>query len=184
MRTPKEFVLIQTAVLIIAVAIYAGIKLLPVVDKTSVNKRESSFVARVVDGDTLRLSDGRKVRLIGVDTPEVHYSEKLLRDSKRTHKDVDVIRSLGRRSADFTRRLCEGKAIKIEKDITKLDRYGRILGYVYLEDGIFVNAEIIKEGYGQVMTIPPNVKYSEYFYNLQREARNKRIGLWADTDVM
>lgn len=185
MRIKKELKLIQMAALVAVVVLYAGLRPLPFTGKAAVSvKNETGRVERVVDGDTLKLSDGRRVRLIGVDTPELHYSEKLLRDSKKTRKDIGVIQSMGRRAADFTKRLCEGRAVRIETDVTKTDRYGRTLAYLYLDDGTFINARIISEGYGQVMTIPPNVKHAEDFLKLRREAMEKRKGLWADTDTM
>lgn len=183
MRITKELKLIQLVVLSVAVLFYAGLKFLPATAKP-IAKNETAFVARVVDGDTLKLSDGRKVRLIGVDTPELHYSEKLVRDSRRTNKDMKEIQAMGKKAADFTRRLCEGKAVKVETDIRKTDRYGRTLAYIYLEDGTFVNARIVEEGYGQVLTIPPDVKYADLFIKLQRVARDGRRGLWAITDEM
>ncbi len=73
--------------------------------------------------------------------------------------------------------------MRLEFDVEKRDRYGRTLAYVYLEDGTFVNAKILEEGYGQVMTIPPNVKYSDHFLKLQREARAGNKGLWRLTDT-
>ena len=185
MKIRKELKLIQAVVLAAAVIIYAGSKLIHIPGGAhAASKSETVFVARAVDGDTLKLSDGRRVRLIGVDTPELHYSDKLLRDSKRTRKDIKAIQAMGERAADFTKRLCEGKAVRIESDVRKSDKYGRLLAYLYLEDGTFINAKILEEGYGQVMTIPPNVKYADYFLKLQRQARESRKGLWDDTDNM
>ena len=185
MKIRKELKLIQIIVLTVAVAFYAGSKFLSAAGKPGIAaKSEVAFVQRAVDGDTLKLSDGRRVRLIGVDTPELHYSEKLLRDSKRTRKDIREIQELGAKAADFTRKLCEGKSVKIETDVRKLDKYGRLLAYIYLEDGTFVNAKILEEGYGQVMTIPPDVKYADYFLKLERKARESGKGLWAGTDNM
>lgn len=178
----KEFKVIQAAAIIIAAVIFLGIRSLPFKQSAAPVHNGNAFVERVVDGDTLKLADGRRVRLIGVDTPEIHYSEKLLRDSKRTNKDVETIQAMGKRSAQFTKQLCELRRIRLESDVTKFDRYRRTLAYVYLEDGTFVNAQILKEGYAQVMTIPPNVKYADYFLTLQREARDARRGLWAVTD--
>ena len=101
-----------------------------------------------------------------------------------THKDVRAIQELGTKAADFTRKLCEGKYVRIETDVRKSDKYGRLLAYIYLEDGTFVNAKILEEGYGQLMTIPPDVKYADYFSKLEREAREGGKGLWAITDNM
>lgn len=185
MKIRKEIKLIQVIVITAALFFYAGAKALTVKGKAAAStEREAAFVARAVDGDTLKLSDGRRVRLIGVDTPELHHSDKLLRDSRRTHKDIKDIQALGEKAAIFTRQLCEGKAVRLETDVRKQDKYGRLLAYVYLEDGTFVNAKIVEEGYGQVMTIPPDVKYADYFLKLEREAREKRKGLWGITDNM
>ncbi len=185
MKIKKELKVIQAVILAVAVTLYVGSKFLPAACKAGVaGKRETVFVARAVDGDTLKLSDGKRVRLIGVDTPELHYSEKLLRDSRRTRRDIKDIQALGQRAAAFTKRLCEGKPVRIETDLRKTDKYGRLLAYIYLEDGTFVNGKILEEGYGQVMTIPPDVKYADYFLKLQREARESHKGLWAVTDDM
>ena len=87
---------------------------------------------------------------------------------------------MGKLASGFTRRLVEGKRVRLVFDIQKRDRYGRLLAYVYLEDGTFVNGRIIEEGYAQVMTIAPNVKHVQTFLKLEREAREKRKGLWKD----
>jgi len=136
------------------------------------------YVRRTVDGDTLVLSDNERVRLIGIDTPEVHESEKLYRDSRRSGQDIRTIQALGQRSWDFTRSLVEGKPVRLEFDVEKRDKYGRLLAYVYLEDGQFVNAEIVRQGYASLMTYPPNVKYEDLFLKLFQEARENKRGLW------
>jgi len=176
---------VQAAAIIIAAIIFLGIRSLPFKQSAAPPvQSENIFVARAVDGDTLKLSDGRRVRLIGLDTPELHYSEKLLRDAKRTNRDIEAIKAMGKRAGQFTKKLCEGKRVRLEFDVTRFDKYRRTLAYVYLEDGTFVNAQVLKEGYAQVMTIPPNVKYADYFLKLQREARDARRGLWAGTDEL
>ena len=183
MRIRKELRPVQAIILIAAVAFYAGSKFISVAGKPAMTaKSETVFVERAVDGDTLKLSDGRRVRLIGMDTPELHYSEKLLRDAQKSGRDIKTIQALGKKAADFTRRLCEGRPVRLELDVRKTDKYGRLLAYVYLEDGTFVNAKIVEEGYAQVMTIPPDVKYADYFLKLLKEARENRRGLWAMTD--
>jgi len=136
------------------------------------------YVTRAVDGDTLKLENGERVRLIGIDTPEMHESDKLYRDSQRTHQDIQTIKALGKRAYDFTRSLVEGKRVTLEFDLERQDKYGRLLAYVYLKDGTFVNAEIVKEGYASLMTYPPNVKYADLFLKLYQEARQNRRGLW------
>jgi micrococcal nuclease len=136
------------------------------------------LVKRAVDGDTLELETGEKVRLIGIDTPEMHESNKLNRDAQRSHQDVEAIKQLGRQSYEFTKKLVEGKRVRLEFDVERFDRYKRILAYVYLNDGTFVNAEIVKQGYASLMTYPPNVKYADLFQKLYREARENQRGLW------
>ena len=132
----------------------------------------------MIDGDTVKLSDGERVRLIGIDTPESRYNKKLIRDSKRSHKDIDSIIKMGKEASLFTKNLVEGKKVRLDFDVDKYDKYGRLLAYVYLEDGTFVNGKIIEEGYAQCMTIPPNVKHADMFVKLEREARNKGKGFW------
>ena len=138
------------------------------------------LVRRVIDGDTIQLETGERVRLIGIDTPEMHESDKLYRDSQRTGQDTRTIQELGRRAYEFTQKLAEGKRVSLEFDLERYDKYSRLLAYVYLKkDGAFVNAEIIKQGYASVMTIPPNAKYADLFLKLYQEARLNNRGLWS-----
>lgn len=136
------------------------------------------LVTRVVDGDTLVLENKERVRLIGIDTPEMHESDKLFKDAQRTNQDAAAIQELGKRSFSFTRELAEGKRVRLEFDVEKKDKYKRLLAYVYLEDGTFVNAQIIKEGYASLMTYPPNIKYVDLFKELYKQARESKRGLW------
>jgi micrococcal nuclease len=135
-------------------------------------------VQRVIDGDTFKLSNGERVRLIGVDTPETKLNDKLKRDARRTNQDARTIIAMGRQSKDFSKKLLEGKRVRLEFDAQRRDRYGRMLAYVYLKDGTFVNAELLKQGYAQLMTVPPNVRHKDLFVRMQREAREKQRGLW------
>ncbi len=130
-------------------------------------------VRKVVDGDTFWIDDGSKkglkVRLIGVDAPESRNS-----GTKETGY-------FGRESSDYLKTLISGKKVRLEYDVGHLDKYGRTLAYVYLEDGTFVNATLVKNGYATVMTVPPNVKYADVFLKLERKARNRNKGLWGDS---
>ena len=137
-------------------------------------------VKRAVDGDTLLLENGERVRLIGIDTPECHESKKLYRDAKRTMQDVQTIKYMGKSAAAFTRGLVEGKKVRLEFDVERRDKYNRLLAYVYLPDGTFVNAEIVANGYASLLTISPNVKHAELLHARYNEAREKRRGLWKD----
>ena len=122
---------------------------------------------RVVDGDTIHVRIGarvEKVRYIGVNTPEVHHPTRGEEPG-------------GREAAEVNRRLVEGQAVRLELDVQERDRYGRLLAYVRIGD-LMINAELVRLGYAQVMTIPPNVRYQEVFLKLQREAREAGRGLW------
>ncbi|HWI54822.1 MAG TPA: thermonuclease family protein [Desulfobacteria bacterium] len=125
-------------------------------------------VLRVVDGDTIVISykgKNEKLRFIGINTPEAHHPEK-------------GAEPYGVEAAGYTKRLLENQAVRIKFDVQQRDKYGRLLGYVYLADGTFVNARLLAEGYAQVMTVPPDVRYAEYFVRLEQEARKAEKGLW------
>jgi micrococcal nuclease len=130
----------------------------------STSHAEIYKVKRVIDGDTLLLINGERVRLIGVDTPETKHPQK-------------PVQYFGREAYLFTKEMVDGKEAQFEFDRQKRDRYGRLLAYVYLLDGTFLNAEIIKQGYGFAYTRFP-FKYMEEFRRYEREARDKRKGLW------
>lgn len=142
------------------------------------------FISRVIDGDTLELANGPRVRLIGIDTPEMYKSKKLYRDARRSKQDLETIQELGRRSYVFTRKLVEGKVARLEFDVERKDKYGRALAYVFIKsddsEEIFLNAEIIKQGYASLMTFPPNVKYVDLFRKLYRQAQENNRGLWRE----
>jgi micrococcal nuclease len=121
-------------------------------------------VTRVIDGDTIELENGDRVRYIGVDTPETVHPSK-------------AVQFMGKEASEFNRKLVEGKDVRLEYDVKKTDKYGRTLAYVYVGD-LFVNAELVKRGYAQIMTIPPNVMYQDLFLELQRGARKVKLGLW------
>lgn len=118
------------------------------------------FAKRVIDGDTIELEDGTRVRYIGMDTPETDqcFWEEATEENKK---------------------LVEGKKVKLETDVQKLDKYGRLLAYVFVGE-TFVNEELIRRGVAQVLTYPPNVKYTQNFVAAQKEAREKKTGFWAD----
>lgn len=143
---------------------------------------EPATVLRVIDGDTLQIEiNGQKerVRLIGIDAPESSPNEKAVKDARRSRQDVETITAMGKESTAFVKGLVrKGEVVRIEFDIQHRDRYGRLLAYVYLSDGRMLNEEIIKAGYAQPMTIPPNVKYQDRFLREYREARDTRRGLW------
>jgi micrococcal nuclease len=141
-----------------------------------------AFVSRVVDGDTVqaRLSGGpsERVRLIGIDTPEMYESEKLERDARQSGRSREEIVALGRLAWLFARRLLDGTDVGLEMDVQPRDQHGRLLAYAWMRDGRMFNVVVLHEGYAQTLTIPPNVKYAALFASCQREARQARRGLW------
>jgi micrococcal nuclease len=136
------------------------------------------LIRRVIDGDTFQLEDGKRVRLIGIDTPEIYFSKKIYQQAERLHRDIETVKILGRKATQFSKKLVEGKRVRLEFDVEKYDKYGRLLAYIYLKDGTFVNEEIVRQGYALVLTIPPNVKYKDVFLKAQRQARRNNRGLW------
>ena len=123
------------------------------------------IVSRVVDGDTIVLKNDIKVRYIGIDTPETKHPKK-------------PVQYFGKEAFEANKRLVEGKRVNLEYDVQQTDKYGRTLAYVYLEDGTFVNAWLVENGYARVSTYPPNVKYQELFHQLEQRAREGKKGLW------
>jgi len=125
------------------------------------------FVTRVIDGDTIEVEiDGEKkrVRYLGVDTPETAHSSK-------------PVQCFGREASEYNKKLVEGKWVRLEKDISETDKYGRLLRYVYVGDR-FVNFELISRGYANVVTYPPDVKHIEKFLIAERIALAEKRGLW------
>jgi micrococcal nuclease len=175
----KIYRLVTAAALAAASGVYLIARsFAPAYSENRADKTSYLYVSRVIDGDTIKLSNGERVRLIGIDTPEAYYSDKMARDSRRSGEDIKTIEAMGRKASEFTKSLVKGKRVRLEYDVDRYDRYGRTLAYVYLEDGTFVNAKIVEAGYAQVMTIPPNVKHADYFLELQRKARADNRGLW------
>jgi len=123
-------------------------------------------VTRVVDGDTIDISPSvrglSRVRLIGMDTPEVYFGQQ----------------PYGAEASAFAKQEVEGEEVGLELDVQKVAPYGRLLAYVYLPNGEMFNEKLLEEGYAQVATFPPNVKYVERFLEAQREARAANRGLW------
>ncbi len=128
-------------------------------------QQDEYVVQRVVDGDTIELLDGRKVRYIGVNTPET-------KDPRR------AVQCFGKEAYLKNKELVEGKHVRLEKDVSETDKYGRLLRYVYMND-LFVNDYLVRNGFAQVSTYPPDVKFQEQFLQAQKEARENKRGLWS-----
>ncbi len=138
-------------------------------------------MTRVVDGDTIEVEitdriDGpgaggaaigalEKVRLIGIDTPE----------SVRPGTPIECF---GREASAAAKALLERRDVWLVKDVEERDRYDRLLRYVYMQDEM-ANARLVVNGYANAFTYPPNIRHSELFVQLQREARENDRGLWS-----
>jgi len=131
-------------------------------------------VKRVIDGDTIQLVDGRRVRYIGIDAPETRR--------RQGNAWVEDPEPYAKEATDANRRLVEGNAVTLEYDVQRQDRFGRDLAYVYV-DGRMVNAVLAEEGYVQLLTVPPNVRHAEQFRDLIRQARQADRGLWGARDA-
>lgn len=139
-------------------------------------------LVRVVDGDTVIINyNGKeeKIRLIGIDTPEASINPKTRRDAERSKVDINSIIEQGKKATAFVEQiLLDEEFVLVEFDVQKRDRYKRLLGYVYLQDGRMLNEIIVRSGYASLMTIPPNVKYKDRFLKAYRAARDEKLGLW------
>ncbi|NQT66106.1 MAG: thermonuclease family protein [Actinobacteria bacterium] len=137
----------------------------PSEDEQSFDNLEFKCI-RVVDGDTIEIEDSNgkkyKVRYIGINTPETGDE-------------------YGDTATEVNNDLVLGKIVTLEKDVSDTDKYGRILAYVYVGD-LFVNAYLVENGYAQVATYPPDVKYADYFIELQQKAVEEGNGFWAEAE--
>ncbi len=135
-------------------------------------------VRHVSDGDTIVLENGEKVRLLGVDTPELSSASRNHDSAKRNHLDEKTVQDFAKRAKSFTESLVADRYVYLKYDWQRRDKYGRTLAYVYrAEDGLLVNAEIIRQGYGfPIVYFIFNRK--DEFRKLGDEARTAKRGMW------
>jgi len=132
-----------------------------------VETQEEKFrVMNVIDGDTIKLDNGQVVRYIGIDAPETVHPSK-------------PVQCFGKEASEKNTELVEGKEVKLVKDISETDRYGRLLRYVYI-DNMFVNDYLVRNGYANASSYPPDIKHQDQFKEAEKEARDNKRGLWAD----
>jgi len=130
-----------------------------------VNEQEYyGMVQWVPDGDTVKLVNGEFVRYIGIDTPEFDH-------------DRHTAEYFAKEAKGYNQGLVDRKVVRLEFDVEKRDIYKRLLAYVYVDD-LFVNEQLIKEGYARSLIIPPNIKYKQRFLQLEHEAKADKKGLW------
>jgi len=129
-------------------------------------------VARVVDGDTIEVEGNKMVRYIGIDTPELHHPQK-------------SVQCFGYEAMVKNKELVEGKLVRLEKDVSEVDKYKRLLRYVFLidetasETATFINEVLVRESYAHAATFPPDVKYQKLFLEAEKDARLNNRGLWS-----
>jgi len=135
--------------------------LIPATSSCVAVDRDTFLVTRVIDGDTIEIQGGYRIRYIGIDAPEKdepYYWEAL----------------------EANRNLVEGKRVRLERDVENLDRYGRLLRYVWV-DSTMVNAQLVRLGYARARAYPPNLKYQNYLVEMEKEAQEQGLGLWTST---
>ena len=119
----------------------------------------------VVDGDTVILNDGQKIRYIGINAPELAH-------------DGQKAEPYGEESKRFNVMLVDRKKVRLEFDKERFDQYKRRLAYAFLKSGTFVNAEILSNGYAFFLSSPPNLKYDSVLLQAQRAAMLAKKGIW------
>ncbi len=130
----------------------------------TIPQREKAKVSFVIDGDTIVLSDKRKVRYIGINTPEIG-------------RDKIPSECYAKESTNINTQLVSGQEIEMEKDISEVDKYGRLLRYVW-ENNVFINEFLVRQGYAKLETIPPDTRYNLLFKSAEIEAKENGRGLW------
>lgn len=125
---------------------------------------ETATVAHVIDGDTIELTDGRRVRYIGIDAPEIIYEDK-------------STECFGIEAKEENSKLVQGKKVRLESDFSETDNYGRLLRYVYVSDTL-VNKGLVQGGFARAWNVPPDEKYKDTLFISQQEAKEARRGLW------
>ena len=123
---------------------------------------ETAKVTRVIDGDTIIVAGNYNVRYIGIDTPEIYPK----------------VEEYGIEAWQLNRQLVEGKEVRLERDVSETDKYGRLLRYVYVGD-VLVNAELVKQGLARAKAYPPDTRYQDYLEQMEQEAREAGRGMWA-----
>ena len=130
----------------------------------SLKTEEGVVVTWVVDGDTIEIEGGMRVRYIGIDAPEYFSS-------------TGAVSCSGKEALEKNKQLVFGKKVTLEKDISEKDKYGRLLRYVWL-DGEMVNEVLVREGFARAVGFPPDEKYQERLIEAERQAREEGKGLW------
>ncbi len=155
------FIVFVAAALLVAQPVFAQ-------SRQDLPAGDDAIVTRIVDGDTIevRINDARfTVRYIGIDAPET--------------KGPPAQTCLSRQATTANKALVLGKTLRLERDVSETDRYGRLLRYAYLPDGTLVNEKLVLDGFALIATYPPDVKYVDALAAAQQKARESNAGLWS-----
>lgn len=128
-------------------------------------KAETAIVDRALDGDSIRLIDGREVRYIGIDTPEIHSFEGGAEPWAERAKEANA-------------HLVEGRRVRLEREISDRDRFGRLLRHVYV-GRVWVNGRLVEQGLAEARAFPPDTRYARKLEQLEAQAKGKGRGLWS-----
>lgn len=178
---PKKILIIGAGILILSAGVGIGLEIgkirsLPSAvlmmtdqktdENVSQNKSEAGAVKviRVIDGDTIEIEGGERVRYVGIDTPETVDPRK-------------PVQCFGIEASNKNKELVEGKMARLEKDITDRDKYKRLLRYVWIDD-ILVNQALVEQGFAKSYSYPPDIKYQDKFVAAEKKARENKLGLW------
>jgi micrococcal nuclease len=140
---------------VFAIVLLLAVSLLPLACR---EPSDTAKVTKVIDGDTIIIEGGYHVRYIGIDAPE--SGEFYYLEAKQINEG-----------------LVAGKNVRLERDVSDKDSYGRLLRYVYIGDN-FANAEIVRQGCAWAVAYPPDVKYQVYLEAMEKEARQSKRGVW------
>lgn len=177
-RTNKQLTIYVLAIILAVIQILFG-KDIPL-PKTSliptniptptifVGEKQIVKVVRVIDGDTIEIEGKIKVRYIGINTPEIYHDTTGKKTGEQCFADNAYLEN---------KKLVEGKTITLIKDVSEKDKYGRLLRYVYVGD-LFINDYLMTNGYAKIMMIKPDIKYYQQFKIEEKDAKEKKLGIW------
>lgn len=130
-------------------------------DDNSTDQNRFYKVTKVIDGDTIEIEGGQRIRYIGIDTPESTIQHECF----------------GKEASAKNKELVEGKLVRLVKDVSETDKYKRLLRYVYVDNQL-VNETLVKDGYANAVSYPPDIKYQDKFNAAEKQAREANLGLW------
>lgn len=159
-KNPDKFTISNVSVFLFDKNAKNGL-LNPAAQVTVLPNESVFFVTKVIDGDTIEISSGEKVRYIGINAPELTNRNECFA-GKAKQKNVSLVLN---------------KKVRLVKDISDKDKYGRLLRYVYI-DKLFVNKTLVEEGYANAATYPPDIKFKDLFVQMQKQAQEQKRGLW------